>query len=797
MGDWGRLASRHPWPIVAGMLALALALASQLPRLTVETSVENFLRRGHPTRALYEEFREQFGRDEAIVLAIEPPEVFDFRFLERLQALHEALEAEVPHLDEVLCLMNARETRGQGDELIVRELFEEWPEDEAGLREIEARARANPLYRNALLSEDGHFTTVLVRTSALSSAAREGADELGGFDDDGGARAGAAAAADSRYLTGAENSEAVRALLAVVERFAQDGLRIHFAGAPVMQHRLSDELTRNVVVFMSLCLLTVGVSLMLLFRRVWAVVLPLVVVLLSIASTFGAMAILGVAIGLPTQILPSFLLAVGVGGAVHLLTIFYQRLDAGEPRVDALSGALEHSGLAIVMTALTTAGGLGSFVTAEIEPVAALGWFAPLGILLGLVYCLVLLPALLSLVPIRARPRKHGSKVALLDRVLLWTGDQSVLHPWKVIACMTAILLVSIAGILRLEFRYDPLSWFPDDEPLRLGTELVDARLKGSFSLEFIVDSGRENGLHDPRVLRFLDELSDRTLALEGREGLRAGRTSSLADIVKEIHQALNEERPEFRRIPPDRQLVSQELLLFESSGSDDLEDVVDTRFQKARFTILLPYAPPFSYLDFIDQVEAEAEDLRGAELSQLRFTSTGVVALFATTIRALLTSMLRSYAIALAIITPLMFLLLGSLRGGLAAMVPNIAPIVLTLGFMGWAGIPLDVFTLLIGSIAIGLAVDDTIHFMHNFRKNYDRNPDARDAVRQTLRTTGRALLITSIVLSLAFFTYSFASLKNLSMFGILTGFTIVSAFLADIGVSPALMGLATRRQR
>jgi predicted RND superfamily exporter protein len=140
------------------------------------------------------------------------------------------------------------------------------------------------------------------------------------------------------------------------------------------------------------------------------------------------------------------------------------------------------------------------------------------------------------------------------------------------------------------------------------------------------------------------------------------------------------------------------------------------------------------------------------------------------------------------------MFLLLGNLRGGTAAMVPNLAPIVVTLGFMGWAGIPLDLFTLLIGSIAIGLAVDDTIHFMYHFRKRFEVHYDARLAVRETLQTTGRALLTTSIVLSLAFFTYTFASLTNLALFGLLTGSTVVTAFVADIGVAPALMQLATR---
>jgi predicted RND superfamily exporter protein len=129
--------------------------------------------------------------------------------------------------------------------------------------------------------------------------------------------------------------------------------------------------------------------------------------------------------------------------------------------------------------------------------------------------------------------------------------------------------------------------------------------------------------------------------------------------------------------------------------------------------------------------------------------------------------------------------------------MVPNLAPIILTLGLMGWLGIALDTFTLMIGSIAIGLAVDDTIHFMYVFRKYYDELHDTQSAVRETLRTTGHALLVTSIVLSLSFFIYAFASLTNLVKFGLLTGVTIIFAFVADITLSPALMALSTRGDR
>jgi predicted RND superfamily exporter protein len=181
----------------------------------------------------------------------------------------------------------------------------------------------------------------------------------------------------------------------------------------------------------------------------------------------------------------------------------------------------------------------------------------------------------------------------------------------------------------------------------------------------------------------------------------------------------------------------------------------------------------------------------------EVEITVTGLMSLAGRTINAVIRSMSRTYLVAFLVITPLMVLLIGNLRIGLLSMVPNLSPILLTLGLMGWLGIPLDAFTLLIGCIAIGLAVDDTIHFMHNFRRYFARSGDVRRAVTETLESTGVAMLFTTLVLSTGFFIYMLSSMHNLFNFGLLTGFTIIMAFLGDVILAPALMALATRPRR
>jgi len=783
--NWGRVSARQRWPIIASMVALALALGSQLPQLEIDTSTESFLHPDDPARVVYSSFLEQFGNDQLIIIALRPPEIFEPTFIATLHELHRAVEDEVPYVADVTSLLNVRETRGEADDLIVRDLLEGWPLDAEELLAIRERALANPLYQNFLFSEDQRTTTLIIELE--TNIARPGfGDALSGFDEPDGD--------ELLVLTGAQESEAAVALEALVDRFRSDALEIHLAGGPIMASRLASEMMHNMSLFMGLSLIAVGAFLFALFRRASAVFLPLLIVSLSIVSTFGAMGLFGMRLGIPTQILPSFLLAVGVGGSVHLLVIFFRAYDAGQSREEALAHALHHSGLAIVMTALTTAGGLVSFLAAEVLPVAELGIIAPLGIGLGITYCMVLLPALLHTIPLRRLAPREVGRAHWIERVLLWTGEECVRNPKTVLACMSAVMLFAIVGITRLTFSYDPISWFPEDDPIRVATEFVNTELGGTVSLEVLVDTGEENGLHEPSLLKRLEELSDRSPQIESVGSVGVGKVTSIVGVVKEIHQALNENRTDYYAIPDDRKLVAQELLLFENSGTDDLEQLVDSQFQRARLTMSLPYASPSFYQPLILRVEALARKTLG---DGVEITMTGFASVMTRSLDAIATSLLRSYLIALAIITPLMFLLLGTLRTGLAAMVPNLAPIILILGLMGWLGIPLDTFTLLIGSIAIGLAVDDTIHFMHVFRKFYEESGDTPSAVRETLRTTGHALLVTSIVLSLSFFVYAFASLANLVTFGLLTGATIIFAFVADITLSPALMALSTRGDR
>ncbi len=764
------------------VLLFFAALVSKLPEITIDTSTEGFLHEKDPVLLRYNDFRDQFGRDEIIVVAVETADVFDQEFLAKLKKLHAELEEKVPHLDDITSLLNARNTRGQGDELIVEDLLEKWPQDEAEMETLRARVMNNPLYVDLLISEDATFTVIAIKTDTYSA---EGAqdDLLAGFDE--------SVTGERKFLTDHENSETVEAVRNIVAGYDAPDFRIHLTGTNVITHFLKQSMMKDMRRFVGLAVLIVGLCLFVMFRRFSGVVLPLLIVIMTLLSTLGFMAWCGAAIKVPTQILPSFLLAVCVGAAVHLLAMFYHHERKNGSKEDAIVFALSHSGLAVVMTSVTTASGLISFAAAEVAPIADLGVYGGMGVLISLMYTIILLPALLAILPVRSTHASHGEKITWTDRAMDAISAFACGHARSILLVSAVLVAVALVGITRINFGHDVLRWFPRENYIRQATELINKELKGSVAVEVVVDTGRENGLYEPEMLNRIEQAEEyfKTISYNG---IFVGHVTSLTTILKESNRALHANDDAYYSIPQSRPLVAQELLLFENSGSDDLEDFVDSQFSKARVTAKLPFEDAIKYNRLMDEVEAYLAQY----FPDIKAEITGMGYVLFRTVYAAIHSMARSYVTAVVVITLLMIFLIGRVRIGLLSMIPNLAPIIVTMGFMGFAGIPMDLFTMLVGSIALGLAVDDTIHFMHNFRRYYEHSGDPALAVRETLHTSGRAMLVTSIVLCVGFAIFGLSTMNNITRFGGLTAMAIALALAADYLIAPALMVLVNKKK-
>jgi len=376
----GRYVFRKKWYSLIFSILLTILFASQLPKINFDASTVGFFHKDDPTRVTYEAFQEQFGLDEVVVISVSPPDLYNLSFLWKLKAFHEELEEKTPHLDEVKSIINITSTWGKENELIVEKLMEDFPKNELMLKEKIKRIRETPLYNNLIISDDEKHTAILVRSVAYSEVGDNSGNELEEFDaktDTGNMRVA---------ITDRENSEFIQAIYKTAEKYNSEDFPIEIAGSPVIIGTVKHHIQTDTPRFTEGCFIAISILLLLIFRRISGVVYPLFVVAFSMISTLGIMAFFSTPITPITQILPGFILVVGVCDSVHILAIFYSRIDKNQSKEEAIAFTFRHSGLAIMMTSLTTAGSLISFIPAKILPITDLGIYAPVGVLLALFF---------------------------------------------------------------------------------------------------------------------------------------------------------------------------------------------------------------------------------------------------------------------------------------------------------------------------------------------------------------------------------------------------------------------------
>jgi predicted RND superfamily exporter protein len=779
---FGEFIADNPWKVIVFVLLLLIFPLSYAPKVKMDTSTEGFMHPEDPVLINYEKFKEQFGRDERIGIAIASNDIWSVEFLKKLKRLHLELENNLPYLEEVNSLYNARNTRGEGDSLIVEDLLENFPKDKSDVEKIKELAMRSEFYKNLFINKDGNVTTIMIETKAFVDEGGESVDEMfDQFDES------EKEEIKRVPLSDEQNSQIVKKVREIIAKYDAPNFKIYHAGSPSVLDALKSIMRSDMQKFTRVTIAIIIVFLFLIYRRVSATFYPILVIVLSLLTTVGLMAYFGVYFKLPTQIVPSLLIAVSIGATMHVLSIFFDRFDERGDKKEAIAYTLGHSGLAIAMTGITTAIGIASFAGSEVAPVADMGVFASLGVLISLFLTLTLLPALLSVTKLKPRPKREPSWLDKLMRRLAFIPNS---YPKTIFTVSMIVVFVSLLLASKLKTSHHPLEWFPKDDPNYIGTKFIDKNLRGTLTSEVVIDFHKENAWQDPVKLSKLEEV---TKKLEKYDDGKTyiGKVISLNTIVKESNRALHENNQSYYTIPKKQDLLSQELLLFENSGSDDLEDIVDSQFSKLRVTHKLPWRDSIKGLDALKTIERSYKET----FPEADVVETGMIPMLVNTFTQSIRSSVISYFIAFSLIAISMMFIMGSVRLGLISMIPNLTPILMGMSLMYIYNMPLDMFTLLIGSIAIGLAVDDTIHFMHNFKRYYLQTGDAKRAVEETFFTTGKAMVITSIVLSLGFYAYMGGVMESVQNFGFITGSVIIFALLADLLLAPALMILISKK--
>jgi predicted RND superfamily exporter protein len=584
----------------------------------------------------------------------------------------------------------------------------------------------------------------------------------------------------------------------ILARPAYSGLRFYHSGDVPMNTAYNRIIEREDDLLMMISMAVIAAVLAVFVRTVVGVVGPLVVVVIAVVGTMAFIAGWGWKLDMMFGQVPNILVTVGVAEAVHILIEFNSLFRRLADRRAALVHTMYLLGAPCLLTSLTTAVGFLALQVSPVVAIAHMAVYSAVGVVLAFVFTMTLVPALVSFGPrtqvARSEPKasedqKGGRRAAdarhagghrmhcALTAIAAW----NVRHRSAVLATFAAISIASAVGIARLRVDSNWLDDFSDRVPLKAATARIDAVMGGMSNLIYIFDTGVEDGIREPQVLRAIDHLQR-----EAERDDLVRKTYSIADIVKDLNQSFHGGDPAYFAIPEDRQLVSQLLLLYETSGGDEVKEWATSDFARANLELRLGIAPISRTSDLVANLD---RDLAQHPIPGAKVSLSGIGALWLELLDYIVASEVESFLYAFALIGAMMCFIFRSFKTGMLSMVPNLWPILLTLGAMGWLDIPLDYNKVMIASVAMGIAVDDTIHFVSRCHHEFAERGSYAEALAAAMADVGHAVAVTSLVLVLGFMVNVFSVLDANAKSGILLATTIATALLADLLLTPALL--------
>jgi len=785
---------RYRYVVLLLTLFCTGSLCMYLPDLNIATTLESSFKRRNATIQDYQEFRDMFGRDDKIILLIKSEDIFSTHFLSRLEQFHRDLENTLPLLSEVRSIINAQYIEGKNGELQVSRLFEKLPENSEEAQIIKEKVTSYPLYKNLYISKNNDFVLVIVKTQAVSALTEDGRRIINhgrGVPDK---ESSAATTGENRQsISQVENAAIIGILETVVKQYSTENFRIVFSGTPVYQYQVEPMIRENMMAMSGMVFALTFAFMALLFRRVSGIFLPQFVVLMGLGATLGLMALVKVPFTLSTSMLPSILLSVGLTAPIHFMVVFF-KYQKRVGRIRAIIRTLGHSGLPICMTSLTTIAGLLSFAFTDIAPVAHMGIFSAIGIWICLCLTMITLPAVISILKILpGKDRERLYEGSFYNRALIWMGRTGIYRSKDIYILSLIAFIVFLPGFAKLNFSHNMLHYFTEDAPFIKQTELIETESSGFRAMEIIVDTKRKNGILHHQMMDSLEKIETFALEQNSLSGLPVtGKILSILNILRRTNQVWHRDDQAHFVVPQDDEAIKDQLVELQSKAPEILAEYTDRDFSLARLTVMMYWKDAAMDVKFVERLRAFTIQQFGEDV---RVIVTGVVPVSSSVIKTMMISLVIGYLSAFVMIAFFMIVSVGDVKLGLVAMIPNIFPIYAGLALMGHLDIPLNTYNLIGASIIIGIAVDDTIHFFHNFRNYYLQSGNVEHAVTATMRSTGRALITTTLILVSCFWLRLFSPLKVISDFGLVMGFSLLVAFLGDVLVAPALLSRLYRK--
>jgi predicted RND superfamily exporter protein len=740
---------RWRFPLSACILIGALLFVPRANITRIDNDITAWFSKDDPVYRDYERFREEFGGTRSLIVAFEaasPDRLFSRETLQFIQDVSGDIE-RVETVQRVDSLSSATIVDAVPDGLDVRPLLDRL--ESRNPDEIRRQAIEDDLIRGDLVSEDGTVTALIVS-----------------FDED---------------RIDAVRAGVIQQIHDIVDPRLPAGVKAYYNGSLEISETYNRITLDNQLRFTPPILIVTVLAIYLTFRSLRKTVLSVIAIAASIFWTLGLYSLMGFSYNVLSSMIVPLIVVLAIADDVHIMQHWDEERRLADVEA-AFKRTVAHLVAPLLGASATTALGMLSLATSEVVAVRTFGIGSAVGIMVDFVISLILMPTLLSLVQAEDRVAPHER---FLIPPLRRVAALSTRRPRLVVTASLVVGFVTALGILRLRVDTNHINFFSPNHPISESAAVIDRKLAGVYSFQIMLE-GPPESLRTPDALRRLDRLSEQLRTFQS-----VRKVTSVADYVKRINKELNDGRQEASVIPAHADTISQELFVFAlgGEGRHELERVVASDYSRAQINVKLQSMSSDVVLQEVERADALArEAFANTGITPM---TTGSGRLFSTLDHYLVASQMNSFAAAFFTVFGVIFVVFRSARFGLLAIVPNVLPVIAVLGVMGYLDISMNIATVMVASIALGVVDDDTIHFINRYRREIAAGADADRAIEAATIHEGRASLTTALINSCGYGVLLLSEYKPTAWFGGLLALTMAVAFLAEVFILPATIRL------
>lgn len=750
---FSRWVVNNRWLVLIVMVALAVFAAAGVKRLSLTTDYQVFFGDDNPQLAAFEKLQNTYTKNDNVLVVLAPKdgEVFTAKTLDAVRELTKSAW-QTPYSIRVDSVSNFQHTRGVGDDLIVKDLVPEGALEPGRLAEIKTIAVNEPLLVHRLISPKADVTAVNITIHAPEKDPRKEIPEVVAH---------------------------VRAEVAKMTAKYPD-IDFRLTGTVILNNAFPEAQRHDMKTLIPIMFAVVMVLMYILLRHAAGVFSTLLVIALAIVSGLGLWGWISGRLTPPTGSVPTIILTLAVADCIHILSGYLHNLRQGAAsRAEAMIESLRINLQPVFLTSFTTAIGFLSMNFSDSPPFRDLGNMVALGVMLAFVFAVTVLPALVVILPGRARKEASFGEAAV-SKLGGWVTQRANL----VLVGSLIVSAVLGAGVFKNELNDAFIDYFSKNTEFRQDTDFLTERLTGIYTVDYSLSAGRPEGVADPAYLATLDAFAEWF-----RQQPEVVHVNSFSDIMKRLNMNLHSDDRNFYRIPENRELAAQYLLLYEMSLplGLDLNNQLNVEKSSVRLTVTVKN---------ITTNELRALEARGrdwlAKNAPPTMLSTGAspAIMFAHIGERTMKSMWSGNAIGMLMITLTLMIAFRSFGYGLVSMIPNVLPALVAFGIWGYTVGQVGLSLSIVFGMTLGIVVDDTIHFLSKYlRARREQGMDAETAVRYVFDSVGTALWVTSVVLVAGFAVLAISDFKMNSGMGTLSALTIALALAADFLLLPALL--------